>query len=151
MYTTAHGMIKNISRAIIDYFGYSYKTYCEKIEQGLNEPCFLITIINNMINHYAGNYYKVNMSAMVQYIETDVERKKLDEIEVGLFECLENIKDIKYGTIFAIKNRQSSIMLEENVLNFSFEIEFFLRKQEIKEYMEECENRINIKEADIYE
>ena len=104
-----------------------------------------------MINHYAGNYYKVNMSAMVQYIETDVERKKLDEIEVGLFECLENIKDIKYGTIFAIKNRQSSIMLEENVLNFSFEIEFFLRKQEIKEYMEECENRINIKEADIYE
>lgn len=151
MYTTPHRMMKNISRAIIDYFGEGYRTYCEKIEQGLNEPCFLITIINNAINYYASSYYKVNMSVMVQYIENDVERAKLDEIEVGLFECLENIKDIKYDTVFASKNKQSSVTIEENILNFSLEFEFFLRRQEAKDYMEGFENHINIKEVDINE
>lgn len=151
MYTTAYKMVENISREIHDYFGDDYKTYGDNIEQGLEEPCFLITIISNMINHYVGDYYIVNMAVEIQYIETGAEREKLSQVETGLFECLENVRDIELGALFCSKNRQSSVTAGENVLNFSLEFEYFLRKQEAKEYMKEYKNYINAKEADIDE
>ena len=49
------GIAESISNVL--YSEYGYENYIESIEQGLDEPCFFIKILNPCIKKYPGKRY----------------------------------------------------------------------------------------------
>ena len=89
-------MIKNIIDSIADalfqMFGSGYEIYTESVEQGLQEPCFLIRCLDPVMNMDLNRRYKKNMTFVIQYFP--YKEEKIDEcadVMEKLFDCLSDL------------------------------------------------------------
>lgn len=121
-------IIKGITNAIHQKFGDNYDIYTEKVEQGLEEPCFFVYCINPNKDVFLGSRMKQNYQFAVQYIPKGPNKKM--EIN-SVFEKLNNaVRFIDVGNDKVMAMSISSNISDE-VLTLSVTYAFFsYEKQE---------------------
>ncbi len=124
-------------------FGDDYTIYTESVEQGLQEPCFFVSCINPTDRVFLGKrYYRTNQMC-VQYFSADKDREKEECCAVceRLFDCLEYITvsgDLVRGT-------KMNVEISDGVLNFFVNYDFFVRKSESGDPMEDLSRNVSAK------
>ena len=133
---TIQNLIDAIAEALFQRFGSEYEIYTEKVEQGLQEPCFMIRCVSPTKNLYLGTVYKRTNQFVIQYIpsSTDAYEECVSVME-KLFDCLENV--ILSGKPIHGMELQGEIT--DGILNFKVNYDGFVLKTENHEIMENVE------------
>ena len=133
---TIQNLIDAIAEALFQEFGSDYEYYTEKVEQGLNEPCFLIRCINPTKNLFLGRCYKRTNQFGIQYIPSTADaNEECTSVLERLFECLENV--ILSGK--PIHGTELHGEITDGILTFTVNYDGFVLKTEEQYNMEELE------------
>ncbi len=132
-------IISAIAVTLYNEFGENYKIYKDKVEQGLNEPCFFVSCLNPITELSLGCRYTRNHQFCIQYLNqkgSNSQRYDVTERFCRIFEVL-NVDDIKIrGTSFSIND-------DGDVLSFFVNFNTAFYKIKKTEKMEKMEGRIN--------
>ena len=123
-----NSIVDGIAKALYDEFGVDYKIYSEEVPQGLTYPCFLITIVSPIREHYRDLMYKNSIKVCVQYI-SDEKTETLSNvysIKDRLDNCLEYI-EILTGQV---KGSKQESEIEDKVLSYFVNYDFLTIKEE---------------------
>ena len=97
-----NSIISGISVSIFEEFGEGYEIYTERVEQGLKEPCFLISSLSQSSKQFFASRYKKDNLFTVQYFpSTDEIKAECNDVAERLNGCLEWINingDLIRGT-----------------------------------------------------
>jgi hypothetical protein len=120
-------MINKIVDGIVDAinieFGDEYEIYTESIEQGLEEPCFSILILNPTDELFLNNKHMRTNKFMIQYFPSTSEKnKECSEVLERLYSCLELIY---VGDDLTRGSNMSGEIIDE-VLNFEVNYDMFV-------------------------
>lgn len=138
---TTQKLIQAIAKGIDGIFG-DCEIYEDEIEQGLNEPCFLIAEIDNSMELVLGSRYKASHSFDIHYFPKENLVGEMHQVSDALFEILEYI-DTGEGLLRG-SNLRSNI--QDGILHFFVDYEFFVMKNRKREEpMEELDARISKK------
>ena len=133
---TIQNLIDAIAEALFQEFGSDYEYYTEKVEQGLNEPCFLIRCINPTKNLFLGRCYKRTNQFSIQYIPSTADaNEECTSVLERLFECLENV--ILSGK--PIHGTELHGEITDGILTFTVNYDGFVLKTEEQYSMEDLE------------
>ena len=129
-------MIKSMMEAISTalYRQYGYENHMEEIKQGLEEPCFFIACIDREMKRYPSGRYREQSQFAIQYFPKSRDAPNAECLEVAeqLQWCLEDIN--VNGNVLHGSDMHSEII--DGVLNFFVSYNFFMRKAQEKERME---------------
>lgn len=85
-------IVNGITKAIYAEYGQRCKIYTESIEQGLEEPCFFVAVLDGEQARIVGNRYQRNISVDVHYFPgTKAKNKEMQEVAQVLYSILERI------------------------------------------------------------
>lgn len=119
--------------------------YTEAVEQGLQEPCFFINLLEPNEKQMMGQRYFRSTGLCVQYLPGPVEKpsRELNRVADILFNILEYV-DLLDGA--KLKGTNMSCKFSDGVLSFFVHYNMFILKpKEQEKPMEELENDINMK------
>lgn len=134
MINLTNKIISSISVSIRESFGKDYKIYKETVEQGLVEPCFLISNINTRKTQELTNRYFINNHFCIQYFPKSKNSKyECNEVSEKLYYILEYI-DVDS---LKIRGTNTNAEFDNDVLSFFINYNTFLYKNEIVETMQE--------------
>lgn len=143
-------MIKAIRQGIIDAIDkeFDLPICIDKIQQGVEPPCFLVTSVTNGENHIIGNRYQRNNAFMVQYFPADQEEyaDECNDVSERLFNVLDKIK-VNDGYMMHTGDMNSHMV--DDVLNFEVTYRpmiFKTPKERESELMEVLDKTISVKE-----
>lgn len=95
-------IIDGISEAIYEEFGDGYNIYTESVEQGLEEPCFSITVVQPTNSLFRGKrYHRENTFCIYYFADTSDTTAESMAVIDRLYDCLEYITvdgDLTMGT-----------------------------------------------------
>ena len=127
-------IIDGICLAISSNFGDDYEIYTESVEQGLNDGSFIVVCINPTNSRFMGDrYMRTNQFCIHYFPKTNKPKAECLEVIEELYDTLELIEvdgDLLRGT-----NMSSEI--DDDVLHFFVNYNFFTLKESDEEYMEE--------------
>lgn len=113
MIITSETVKSAISKALsINYPG--IKIYKNKVNQGMQRPCFFIAQIETECTKEAKDRRKINYLVNIRYHKDNATRTELDEIGFNLLDILESLEDKE--TIAYAKNSRYEIV--DDVLQF---------------------------------
>lgn len=132
-------IIGGISHELSRIFDDRYEIFLEDIEEGLNEPCFLITGLNNQKTELGRMRFIHGRSFMIRFFpENNLNKRSqctiVGDILLNELECI----PFQNGKI-RCTNMQYEIV--NNILNFSMNCNSIVTKLENKEKMKEIEIR----------
>ena len=139
-------IIEAISTAIHTEFGDGYKCYMESVEQGLDEPCFLIQCLNPAHEQFLNRRYFRQNHFVIQYFpqsKTEYQRE-INDVAERLYECLEYIT--LYDEIAEanenkpIRGSEMHFDTVDGVLTFMVDFNCFVIRAESNEAMETMES-----------
>ena len=143
-------MIKAIRQGVIDAIDkeFGLPICIDKIQQGIEEPCFLVTSVTNSENHIIGNRHQRNNAFMVQYFPSSQEEysDECNDVSERLFNVLDRIK-VNDG--YMNHTGDMSAHMVDDVLNFEVTYRpmiFKIPKEQESEPMEILDNNIMVKE-----
>lgn len=123
---TIKELIDAIAEALFQEFGSDHEIYTEKVEQGLNEPCFLIRCLNPTKNVFLGAVYKRTNQFVIQYIPSTLEAyEECNDVTERLFECLKSV--ILSGK--PIHGTEMNGEITDGILNFKVNYDGFVLKE----------------------
>lgn len=128
-----------IVAAIHEEFGDEYEIYIENVEQGLTEPCFLITLASANMEPRLKDTYQFDLLFLIQYFPVSQEaRRECGEVQLRLYQALEYIEadGLKRG-----EEMEGEIV--DEVLRFQVQYRLLLRRQQAGAYMESLKTRID--------
>lgn len=135
-----------ITQALNAEFGDEVKIHIDEIEQGLIEPCFLVTPLTDTENLVIGKRYERSYPFVIQYFPKSKNyRTECNEVTEQLFNILELIT--MDGDL--IRGSDMTGHVEDGVLNFevTFKLHVFKKRTSTdEEVMENLEQDISIKE-----
>ncbi len=138
---TAQTLINAVSQSIDSAFG-ECEIYEDEPEQGLNEPCFLIVLIESSSKWVMGNRYEAFHSFDIHYFPKENKAGKMYQVADALCSLLEYIKT-EEGMIRG-ENLRSKI--QDGVLHFFVDYKFFTMKHVEREgFMEYLDAQISKK------
>ncbi len=135
-------MINNTKQAIVDklielYPG--YKIYDEDIPQNFKKPSFLISLTDQDYSKRLNSKFKSLISFDVAYFSnkrvTEI-KEECQKVQMTLFRGFDLIGS------FRVFNKQSNIT--DNVLHFTFDIQFSEIKEEVSDKMQKQQTNTNI-------
>lgn len=133
---TIKELIDAIASALFQEFGSDYKIYTEKVEQGLEEPCFLIRCLSPTKNVFLGRCYKRTNQFAVQYFPSTVDViEECHSVLERLFECLQDV--ILSGK--PIHGKELNGEIADGILTFTVNYDGFVLKTEEQYIMEDLE------------
>ncbi|WP_270739777.1 phage tail terminator family protein [Massilioclostridium coli] len=136
-------IISGISNALYNEFGEGYEIYTQQIEQGLQQPCFLIASLSPSYSLFRDKRYRFQDTIAVQYFPLQVgDYIELNQILYRLFSCLEYIT--VDGDLIRGANMQGE--QTDNILTFKIDFDLFLYDFTKETGMEELEQKTNIME-----
>lgn len=143
-------ILSSISIAIREEFGTEYSIHKETVEQGLKEPCFLISSLKSNRRQELTCRHKMSTSFCIQYFPRLLNSKiECNDVSERLFNILEILKiknDIKSDNIkFKIKGLNMNAEYVNDVLNFFVNYDVHLYKIEQYEKMQEIQERTDLK------
>jgi hypothetical protein len=128
-------ILKSISVTLNRVFGDDFEVYFSKdVQQGLQEPCFIIALMGTSRIRRIGLRYRQFNSFVVQYFPAE-KRCNTEMIEVGeqLLDAFETIQladgDLVHGT-------ELTYDIRDGVLHFMVDFNMFLKKEPDLEEME---------------
>ena len=136
-------IISGISTALYNEFGEGYEIYTQQIEQGLQQPCFLITSLSPSYSLFRGKRYRFQDTISVQYFPLWIgDCLELNDILCRMFSCLE------YITVDGDLVRGSNMRGEQTdeILTFKMNFDLFLYDFTKETGMEGLEQKTNIME-----
>lgn len=128
-------LLDGISIKLNQVFGEGYEIYGDTdVLQGLQKPCFFISILNPSQTKLLGQRYYREHPFDVQYFPiTSGDNIELQEVATELFDALEYIAllngDLVHGT-----SMQYEVV--DGVLHFRVNYNMFLLKEQLKDNME---------------
>ena len=129
-------LIDAVAEALFQEFGSEYEYYTEKVEQGLDEPCFLIRCISPTKNLFLDRCYKRTNQFSIQYIpSTPDANEECNSVMERLFECLESV--ILHGK--PIHGAELHGEITDGILTFTVNYDGFVIKTEEQINMEDVE------------
>jgi hypothetical protein len=133
---TVQNLIDAISEALFQEFGEGYDIYAEKVEQGLETPCFLIRCLNPTQNLDLGLRYRKTNQFAVQYMPSTVEAlAECHGVVERLFVCLENV--VSNNRIFHGTGMNGEIT--DGILTFTVNYDGFVMKERTENTMDNIE------------
>ena len=133
---TIQNLIDAIAEALFQEFGSGYTIYTEKVEQGLEDDCFLVRCLNPTKNQHLGRCYKRTNQFSVQYIPSfENANEKCISVMERLFECLEDV--ILHGK--PIHGMDLHGEITDGILTFIVNYDGFVLKEEEQNSMEDLE------------
>lgn len=126
---TTEQLIDGVVGAIYKEFGESYPIYTENNEQGMDEPCFLVTAINPQKNRFLGRRYRRTVTLNVNYFPTSpakvtdesAARKEMNDAAERLFDCLEIIT----ANGHKIKGFNQGYTVSDGVLVYTLDFDYY--------------------------
>ena len=133
---TIQNLMDAIAEALFQEFGSDYEIYTNKVEQGLEEPCFMIRLLNPTKNLHLGRCYKRTNQFSIQYIPSTMEaQEECISVMERLFECLENV--ILHGKPVHGTELHGEII--DGIITFIVNYDGFVLKKEEQNNMEDLE------------
>ncbi len=133
-------ILKGVAEAVKNEFGDEYGIYTNTAEQGLNEPCFFISVLNPEIKQVLGNRYFLNSPVSVQFLSKN-NNDFINDIGSRLFDCLELITvsgDLIRGT-------SMSYSISDGILIFNVSYGFyFFKNKQTEEVMENMKQKTEV-------
>ena len=127
-------IIDAICLAISSYFGDDYEIYTESIEQDLKDGSFAVLCLSPTNSRYLGNrYLRTNQFCIHYFPKTNKPKAECLEVIEALCDTLELIEidgDLLRGT-------NMSNEIDEGVLHFFVNYDFFTLKESDGVYMED--------------
>ena len=127
-------LVDAVVEALFEEFGSGYEIYTEKVEQGLQEPCFLVRCLDPTKNLHIGRCYLRTNQFSIQYIpSTATTHEECMMVLERLFECLE------YLTVNdkLIRGTNLNGQITDGILTFLVNYDgFVLKETEAAEDME---------------
>lgn len=109
-------MIENIINAIstrlYDLFGDEYTIYIDDVQQGLKEPCFIITIIELMRNDYLRGRYNISVPFDIIYIPKNNNYNVYSVSEI-LLDNLDFVENADHKNKYIGRNMRSEVIEKE--------------------------------------
>ena len=135
-------LIDGICLALSSCFGDEREIYTEAVEQGLEDGSFLIECLNPTNSRFMGErYYRTNQFCIHYFSETKEPNSECLDVLEDLYDALETIEvegDLVRGT-----NMTSE--MDEGVLHFFVNYNFFTISERDKTLMEEFEQTFDVK------
>lgn len=122
-------IINQMSQVLKEEFGEQSAIYMEEIEEGLEIPCFLITLLNPVQKPFPGKRYYQKYPFCIQYISKKNSRLESNVIYEQLVDCLEWI-EVKGDLLHGSKIKSS---YADGRLKFYISYNFFVYRKEKKE------------------
>lgn len=120
----ANEIVKGISVALNTAFGDKYEIYQSAVEQGLTEPCFLISVLSPSQTPYLGARRRLAIPLDVHYFPAQKgSSSEMMEIAEQLFAVLEFITLPDSSLVRAI---QMNYEIQDGVLHFFITYSVFL-------------------------
>lgn len=140
-----NGIIEAVSIALNEEFGDDFKIHMEEIRQGLEEPCFFIFCLEPSSTRFPGKRYSRTNPLCIQYFPKGREtQRECNDVADRMYDCLEYVTapgDDK--PVMGTKMRHEVV---DGVLNFFVNYDFFVRKAEQTDAMEEMHSETEVKE-----
>ena len=129
-----------ICEALFEEFGDTYEIYAEPVEQGLQEPCFSVSVQQSTILPQPGNITQVTADCLVQYYPSK-EEVCLDcqEVLVRLYDCLGLMQ---MGTGFARAIHFQGEISDDGVLEVHFSVSKRYRLEAETTLMQQAQSEI---------
>lgn len=131
-----NNIILGIAQKIRTVFTESeYRLYTEKVEQGFSEPCFFVSLINQMQSQRLGNRYKEVYSFDIIYFpsEDGEVNKECLSVAEELYELLEYIT----AENDQLRGTHLNSRVDDNVLHFLVDYNVsIVRTKAVEEKME---------------
>ena len=126
-------------------FGDEYRIYADNAEQGLTEPCFFVSCVNQSSRQFLGRRYIRENKLCIKYFPKNKSREKeeCNETAQRLFLCLE-LLTVEDDLIRGTKMKSEII---DGVLNFFVNYDMFVYLQgEETPLMEELTTDVTARE-----
>lgn len=119
-------------------FGKNYEIWVEEQEQGLQEPCFFVQVINNSQTPKLIGNYKRNQTFDIIYFPKTRTTFELAEVAERLYSAMEYIE--VNGVL--VRGRKIHTEMVEDTLHFIVDYDLNLKEVKEKEdYMEELKQK----------
>lgn len=139
-----NAIIEAVSVALNEEFGDKYEIHMEEIRQGLKEPCFFISCINPTNRLFLGNRYSRTNQFCIQYFpESGEKQRECNDVAERMWKCLEYITVC--GAERPIRGTKMSCEVIDEVLNFFVNYDYFVRRVEERERMEQLKEDTGVK------
>lgn len=127
-------IVIGIAQSLNGEFGDSYEIYCEEVEQDLQEPCFLITLLDASNKRIVGNRYERKQPFDVLYFpSTSEKRSEMQDVQDRLYNALEYI-NFQGGLLKGTSMNGNTV---DNILHFMVDYNFTVVKNDEKVFMQE--------------
>lgn len=115
----------------------------EEIKQGLKEPCFFISCINQDFRRYMGKrYLRQNQFAIQYFPESEVNaNEECHGVAERMNWCLETI-EVPDGRIHGTQMKYEVV---DGVLNFTVNYDCFVYRRNLDIYMEKVKHHTDVK------
>lgn len=133
-------IIEAIAIKLHELFG--YEIYKDNIEQGLNEPCFLIVLISQNKQQLLNQRSKRELPFDIHFFPSEGDSQS-NEVSETLMNELDIVKAVD-GTLFAGTGMSSEII--DGVLHFRVNYNYTANKYETEDVMKEIDISNGIKE-----
>lgn len=127
-------IVIGIAQALNGTFGDKYEIYSDEVEQGLQEPCFLILLIDSGNERMIGNRFKRKQTFNILYFP------KNDETNNDMYSIGEKMNDALEFISFGdgkLMGTDTSFKIVDDVLSFLIDYNFTTIKQINNDYMKE--------------
>lgn len=126
-----NNIIDGISIKLNEIFGDDYEIYSENIEQGFNEPCFFISLLNQTNTPKLGNRSYREYPFDIHYFPSvsNEKNKEINDINEKLLDALEYIS----VNDSLIKGSKINSEVVSNVLHFFVNYNVFIVKDKVKD------------------
>ena len=133
---TVKNLIDAIAEALFQEFGSGHEIYTEKVEQGLEEGCFLVRCVNPTKNVDLDIRYKRTNQFVIQYIPSTAEENDecLSVLE-KLFDCLEYV----ILSEMPVRGTEMHGEITDGILNFMVNYDGFVMKERSETNMEDLD------------
>lgn len=141
-------MIKNIidgiSERLYDTFGSGYEIYTEVTEQGVAEPCFMITLISPSGSRMLSDRVKRENLFCIQYLPGDGDKlEEINDMIDDLYWALDTIDTIDDdGNDVIVRGTDMYSEITDQVLSFFVHYDYFEIRTHDKDLMEEISGEI---------
>ena len=135
-------IIDGICLALNFQFGDDCEIYTESVNQGLKDGSFSIVCLNPTNARFLGNrYFRTNQFCIHYFPKTDEPKSECLEVLESLYDTLELIEvDGDY-----IRGTNMTNEIDDGVLHFFVNYDFFTIRQEDETFMEHLEHSSGVK------
>lgn len=136
-------IVKGISLALNTAFGDGYAIYQDDVEQGLEEPCFFISVLSPQLSPLVGwRSVKRNPFDILYFPTAPGKNAEMFDIAETMMECLAQIR-LPNGDL--LRGTGMHYEVADDVLHFMVNYNLILSRREEKESMETLESRQQVK------